>query len=110
MEQIYDILVETARAGRLISYSELARRTGMGLLGRDRCRLRLLLQACCKGEVDEGRPMLGSVVVRKDTGMPGEGYFRAAVMLGRLDGRAETAKRCFWMQELQRVYDHWSSH
>ena len=110
MERIHDLLVETAREGKVIQYGDLSHITGISLMGRGRSRLSSLLQACCKGEIDDGRPMLGSVVVRKDTGMPGDGYFRVASKLGRFTGGTEPAKRAFWSEELQRVYDYWSSH
>ena len=56
-----------------------------------------------------GRPMLGSVVVRKHASMPGDGYFGGACRLGRFDPDAKKDKRAFWAEELERVYEHWSS-
>jgi len=46
--------------------------------------------------------MVASLVVRADTGMPGEGYFDfAAHQLGRPIGDP----RAFWTAEVQRVWD-----
>jgi hypothetical protein len=59
--------------------------------------------------VAHGRPMLGSVVVRKDTGMPGDGYFRGACRLGQFEADSKKDKRAFWAEELERVYDCWAS-
>jgi hypothetical protein len=53
--------------------------------------------------------MLGSGVLRKDTGMPGDGYFEGAWHLGRFDPDAKKDKRAFWAEGLERVYDQWSS-
>ena len=46
------------------------------------------------------RVVLASLVTRKDTGMPGEGYFRHAASIGR-DVRD---RRAFWQAEAARVY------
>ena len=60
------------------------------------------------GEVDtateaERGVMIASLVVRADTGMPGEGYFAfAADELGR---EAVGDPRAFWEREVQRVWD-----
>ena len=45
--------------------------------------------------------MVASLVVRADTGMPGEGYFHfAAEQLGR----PVAEKRAFWTAEVERVW------
>jgi hypothetical protein len=48
-------------------------------------------------------------VVRKDTGMPGDGYFKGACRLGQFDAVGRKDKRAFWGEELERVYDCWAS-
>ncbi len=71
----------------------------------DRAALGQLLQSVCKTECADGRPLLGSVVVRKDTGMPGEGYFKVARQL-RPGG--PTDDREFHRVELARVHEQWA--
>jgi hypothetical protein len=58
------------------------------------------------GEISEaenarGRGMLSGVVVNRETGMPGDGFFTLARHLGR-DTSDELA---FWQAEFQRVCD-----
>jgi hypothetical protein len=53
-----------------------------------------------------GRPMPGSVVVRKDTGMPGDGYFKGACRLVQFDPDGKNDNRAFWAEGLERVYDY----
>ncbi len=69
-----------------------------------------MLAKLCEGEVREGRPMLGSVVVRKDRGIPGGGYFREAQRLRGVSMCTDAQRRAFWAQEVERVYQYWSEH
>jgi hypothetical protein len=98
------LLLIAATERRTITYGELARSmTTVGLTARSRALVALLNDAC-GNEAAEGRPMLGSVVVAKTSGMPGAGYFRAAHELGRdVDD-----ERDFWERELERVFEQWS--
>jgi len=64
------------------------------------------------GEINEyehrhGRPMLSAVVVTKDTGMPGGGFFVLASSLGKFNGDSEQEKRTFLESELEEVYNTW---
>ena len=54
-----------------------------------------------------GRPMLSAVVVRKDTGKPGNGFFELAKSLGKFNPNSQR-KNSFWQQELQNVYNTWN--
>ena len=58
--------------------------------------------------VEQSRPLLSAVVVRKDTKMPGEGFWG-------LTYEAQSAKtggdrRNFWESELNKVYGYWQRH
>jgi alkylated DNA nucleotide flippase Atl1 len=109
-EAIYEALKQVARAGGLICYSEIAHLAGVDLnTGRGRREMGRILAEICQNEVRQGRPMLGSVVVRKDSSMPGEGYFRGAQRLDRFHGECAAEKQAFWTEEVQRVHEHWSS-
>jgi len=59
-----------------------------------------LLREISEGEDAAGRGLLTAVVVRRDTGRPGRGFFALAALRGR-DLSDETA--C-WQRELTRVY------
>jgi hypothetical protein len=99
---IYDRLKEVARNKQLITYKELAAAVGLGW-NKDygKCRqIFAILKAICTAEVRKGRPMLGAVVVRQDTGMPGSGFFAMARKLGRYQGETD---RSFWITEREAV-------
>ena len=97
------LLGETAASRSTITYGEVARRVFDGRVSARSSALMAML-----GEVDdeahaEDGIMIASLVVRADTGMPGEGYFIfAAEQLGlpALDDR-----RAFWEREALRVWD-----
>jgi hypothetical protein len=109
-QDLYEKLKEVARARSVITYSDIAPLVGVDIrtsLGRR--EIGRLIAKVCAHEVAHGRPMLGSVVVRKDTGMPGDGYFKGACRLGQFDPDGKKDKRAFWAEELERVHDYWSS-
>jgi hypothetical protein len=76
--RLHELLIAAASARSTVTYGEAAR---VAFLGRFSARSGALMDLL--GEVDEGTQrdrgfMLASLVVRADTGMPGEGYFRFA--------------------------------
>jgi len=77
VEALRDRLVDIAARGETISYDEL--RDQLGLAGD----LVPLLRALSEAEDDAGRGLLTAVVVRADTGRPGQGWFRLAAQRGR---------------------------
>ncbi len=53
---------------------------------------------------------MSALVVRADTGIPGDGFFVLARQLGRLEENAtEEQQREFWENERDQVYETWSS-
>ena len=93
---LYEKLKGVARSKSLITYSDIAPLVGVDIrtsLGRR--EIGRLIAEVCAHEVAHGRPMLGSVVVRKDTGMPGDGYFEGACRLGQFDPNGRNDKRAF---------------
>ena len=102
-------LKEVAKCGRLICYAEAAVLIGISISSaQGRRSLAKILKEVCGSEIRSGRPMLGSLVVRKDTGMPGTGFFREAIVLGNFAGGSEEDNRSFWSAEVKRVYQYWS--
>ena len=55
-----------------------------------------------------GRGLLTAVVVRKEDGRPGRGFFdKLARDRGRVFPDTESGRDCFWIEELERVYSSW---
>jgi hypothetical protein len=60
-------------------------------------------QICREDDARHGI-ILASLVTRRDTGMPGEGYFQSAVRAGcDISDRA-----AFWREQADRIYDIWA--
>ena len=111
---IYEKLKEVARDKKLIAYSELNEELKLGLdfdRPKDRGKIGEWLDEILEHEVESGRPMLSAVVVREEEdrsyGAPGDGFFRLASELSVFRG---DNKYIFWVSELSRVYNYWSSH
>ncbi len=105
---IYEELVRVARDERTTYYGTIAPMVGLDLdSSEDRESLFRILDGISRGEHREGRPLLSAVVVRNDAGgLPGAGFFRLARELGLHEGGGDEG---FWVQEVRRVHQHWSS-
>jgi hypothetical protein len=105
----YSALISAARFRGTVTYEGLAKALGFPTWGRVMARK----VAGLIGEVTEDenafdRPMLGALVVRIDTGLPGNGFFKLAESLGKLKKNSgKSARRHFWEEEKRSVYDCW---
>lgn len=99
--ELVRVLADVACARSTITYGEIARRVFDGRVSARSGALMDLL-----GDVDSATDaergfMIASLVVRADSGMPGEGYFfYAAEELGHpIDDQ-----RAFWQDQVERVW------
>ncbi len=110
-QAVYEALKQVARSGSVTHYGAIAPLAGVNLnTGRGRREMGCVLAEVCRSEAQQGHPLLGSVVVRKDSQMPGKGYFRGAQILGKFHGGSDEDRRAFWLQELKRVHAYWAAH
>lgn len=101
-QTLVQLLAEAGRSGSTVTYGEVARRAFGGRVSARSAALMELL-----GEVDTAADaelgcMVASLVVRADTGMPGDGYFYFAE---EQLGRTIANRREFWTTEVGRVWD-----
>lgn len=99
--ELESLLEHAAASGATVTYGEAARRAFGGRFSARSGALMDLL-----GEVDERLDrergvMIASLVVRADTGMPGDGYFLFAA---QELGRDVSDRAVFWRGEAQRVW------
>ena len=101
LRQAWPVLMEAVRMRRTVSYSELAGRAGPPLTARAIHRQLLnTLSARCHAAA---LPDLASLVVRKETGIPGGGWFDPRT----LDHREPLAH---WAEAVLACYNHrWPS-
>jgi hypothetical protein len=106
-DELSRLLAEVAASRSTVTYGEVARRVFHGRVSaRSSALMDLLGEVDSAAQADRG-VMVASLVVRADTGMPGDGYFTfASEELGR-DALADP--RGFWKRELERVWDAYSA-
>ena len=105
--EVYCKLIHTAKARTTTHYEDIAQIMGLPLSGNYMAReVGEMLGIISTVEHFLGRPMLSVVVVRQDTGEPGNGFFELAENLGKFNPNSE-GKSSFKEQELQNVYETW---
>ena len=97
-------LMEEARRGSPIFYSDLTKHISSIGFGPHDYAFHHLLGEISVEEDAAGRGMLSALVVHKEDGMPGQGFFDLARQLGRDIG---DRVQC-WVQETKRVVDYWA--
>ncbi len=91
-------LIEVASRGETINYLNLG--AGRAMIGRYLFRI-------AREEQEAGRPPLTSVVVRKDGGLPGEGFREAMVQVGFIDADDDGEERSVWERARRATYEYW---
>ena len=107
--EVRAILVASAAAGELITYSEV-----LALLGHDFTRPKM--RALCKvlGHVDDelqerGEPELAVLVVRQSDGLPGQGWWVSGAKKHGYNGRWEGPAAAKLIRRLQRqAFEYWA--
>ena len=98
------MLEQVARRRGTVTYAEICREVEtISLKPFSWAIMGFLNEICTEADAAHGI-MLASLVVRADTGMPGDGYFRNAARLGRDVSDPEA----YWRSEVERIYDVFS--
>ncbi len=103
-EEIRQILIQVAKARKLITYSELTSMLQSAYVHYHSPLLAQLLVDIGSQEVRAGRGILPALVVTKDTGLPGGGFFKIADERGYDLSDPEK----FWREAVEKVYEQWS--
>ena len=102
--ELVNLLIGLARYGQTIAYSELALRVQTVGIHHRAPAFAQILQELCADEIAAERPILGVLVVNKQTGICGAGFFKWCAAQG-YDVREPEQ---FWQAEYERVCDYWS--
>jgi len=103
--KVYCELIKAAQQRKTIYYEDIARIMKLPTRGDHMAKeVGQILGEISECEHNQGRPLLSAIVIRKDTGMPGEGFFKLARQLNKFQGQDE---QNFWKNELQAVYGTW---
>ena len=107
--RVREILIDRAKRAQTICYSDLVNLAKLNLDMTNpfhRALLGKVLGAISSFEHANGRPMLSSVVVSKETNSPSDGFYKLADELGHGDWRK--LKQNLWgFQELKRAFEYW---
>lgn len=95
------LLLEAATSRRTVTYGEAARRAFGGRFSARSGALMALLGEVDSAMLEERGIMIATLVVRADTGRPGDGYFAFAEGVGEVVGDRET----YWAGQAQLVWD-----
>jgi hypothetical protein len=101
--EILRILIKKAKQARLITYRELSSQLHTAKLAANGPHLSSLLTSISLAESEAGRGLLSAIVVRKDSGIPGVGFFRRCT-----PGVKVRDFRRRWEAELAKVFNEWS--
>lgn len=102
--EMREIMIAAAVARRTITYAELCASVRSAHLHYHSPLLTRLLVEVGTEEAQSGRPILPAVVVTKQTGMPGAGFFK-------IDGDEMIEDvETYWRSALEQVYAYWSEH
>ncbi len=101
----YSIMINAAQHHGLCTYQEIAQAVGLPTSGSFMgSAIGGLIGEVSRNEIEQGRPMLSSIVVGVSS-VPGDGYYTWAKDLGLLsDGQDQNT---FWHSECQKVYELW---
>ena len=105
--QVYDLLVERARACELIYYSDLVERIDAIHLDmvqdKDRGALGWLLGDAARRSHEEGVGMLSAMAVLREHRVPSFGFYDLAVELGY----EFSDREIFWGQQYEAITEHY---
>lgn len=104
---VRDRLVEAARAGKFVYYSELGKLLGIDMDNPHfAVQIGHILGRISEDEVADGRPMLSAIVVSKDTMLPGKGFFTLGQQLHR--AQPDDDEMSFAVREIKRTHEFWA--
>jgi hypothetical protein len=105
----YSELIHAARTGGMVTYAGIARLTGLPTQGNAMANeVGRLVGEISEDEVNRNRPMLSALVVEKDNGQTGRGFFKLARDLGKLNGTSRFKEESFLSKEKRALYSLWA--
>lgn len=100
-------LIRAAQYGGLTTYQAIAQIMGLTPTGGHMAaETGHILGEVSEDELERGRPMVSALAVGV-SGRPGEGFFKLARELGRLQSEKPEDEQRFWKQEREALYKTW---
>lgn len=101
--EVREIIISIAKARTTIIYGELAAMLQTMAFHPRAYDYHLLLREICEDEHAAGRGYLCALVVKKESGIPGKGYFRFLAQ----DGRDVSNPVDCWQDDIETIYAIW---
>lgn len=92
-------LIEKAKSRETEYYGDIM--NGRAIIGK-------LLGAISEYELRRGRPPLSAIVIRKDTKMPGKGFFTIPSLQDEIRALSTEEGNVFWEDKKNEVFECWS--
>jgi len=99
------ILIGMARLRVTVCYSDLAAMLTTASMHHRAPAFHRLLDEMCREDEAQGHAPLAALVVRKDSGIPGAGFFTIAAS----EGAEVSDPHAYWRQAFEQACDYWSS-
>ena len=107
-KEVRRLLIESARAGEAITYSELLNALGHAFTRPKMRALCKVLTAVDDEAAEHGEPELAVLVVRQSDGLPGQGWWVAGAKAHGYTGLWEGPDAAKLIKRLQRqAFDYW---
>ena len=104
----YSALITAAHSCGMLTYEGIARLTGLPARGAATAnRVGRLVGEISEDEVNCNRPMLSALVVERNTGLAGKGFFKLAADLGKFTGKSEAQQKLFLAKEKRKLFEFW---
>jgi hypothetical protein len=104
----YSALIAAAHNRSMCTYTGIAYLTGLPTVGMAMAsQVGHLVGEISEDEHKAGRPMLSALVVEKDSGLTGGGFFALARGLKALTGSSKSDEDRFLKKEKTKLFDFW---
>ena len=117
----YSVIVERAKKGSTIFYGELPCFNLLQARFADGVRkvIGSIVGACSEYDIANNQPPISAIVIAKDTGEPGEGFFGVSIIPHRLSIEMWESQKsrppptvvkereAFWLEQVRQVFDNW---
>lgn len=113
--RLYGLLVTSALSREPVTYQYLAQAIGAPVVGNNMSQyMGKILRDIAVYNVLRGEPILSSMVVRKQSNVPGPGYYAMLIELGASTSEEIELARSkgieaetIWQKQLDCVFDYW---
>jgi hypothetical protein len=110
-EEMRRYLIDEARQRHCLNYLPLSRLFNYPLTTpNDRAMIGHELGEISLWEHRHNRPFISAIVVNREAGMPGSGFFNLPELVGNPPiGKTEAIREEFWVGEVNRCFEYWTN-